>query len=213
MSSVGTLAVEFEGLLDTESYFRKLPQVTKQASRLAINTVLNRQGMALIKSTMYGEVNFPVGYLNGDRLRVRKNATENDLEGIIVGRKRATSLARFAAPGTSLGNGKFGSSVRVMVKRGQSVTMQNAWLVRLRQGSTSVTEDNYNIGLAVHVKAGTQLRHKKTTHQAYLNKSKTIALLYGPSVDQVFRGVAEDKGPAILTLVAKEFRRQFDRIS
>lgn len=206
-----TIVSEFVGLRDIEDYFRNVPEVTTKAARLAINTVINRGGLKLIQDTMMNQVAFPNGYLKGDRLRVSKLATEKNLEGAIIARKRATSLARFAAAGTQIGS-KGNSGVRVMVRNGKSVQLRNAWLVRLRKGK-SLTEDQYNVGLAMRVKPGDSIAGKHSVHQAWLNPQHTVALLYGPSVDQVFSDVAEDVGPQILDMVASEFFRQFERLS
>lgn len=202
---------DFEGLDGLQDYFRAMPKRSARAARLAINTTISRKGMALIQDEMYDEVNFPKNYLKGDRLYVSRYATETSLQGVILGRKRATSLARFAAPGTPIGI-QGGSGVRVMVKRGSSVALRNAWLVRLRRGA-SLTEDQFNVGLAIRLRPGeTAVTGKTTTHSSWLVPGE-VALLYGPSVNQVFAGVAEETGPEILKLVADEFFRQFDRLS
>lgn len=202
------IITEFTGLDAAADYFQLMPERTAKAARLAINTVINRSGMRLIQDEMYADVNFPKNYLKGDRLAVTELATENKLVGAIKARKRATSLARFAAPGTPLGS-RAGAQVRVMVNAGQGVTLRNAWLVRLRKGA-SLTEDNYNIGLAVRLHPGEKL-NKKTAHHSWLVPDQ-VALLYGPSVDQVFKDVAEETGPRILDLTSAEFFRQFERL-
>lgn len=203
---------EIEGLADLELYFKTMPDVTAKASSLAINRTINREGLAAIRDEMYSEVNFPNNYLKGDRLRVSQNATPANLEGIVIARKRATSLARFAAPGTPIGSSRAGSTVRVSVKSGSSTAMRNAWLVRLRQGK-SLTEDQFNVGLAIRVKPGDSIGNKSSAHQAWLNAEHTVALLYGPSVDQVFRDVRNTVAPQILNFMAAEFFRQFDRLA
>jgi hypothetical protein len=40
-----------------------------------------------------------------------------------------------------------------------------------------------------------------------------VFLLYAPSVDQVFRSVAETETPAVLDMMGNEFFRQFARLS
>lgn len=208
-----TVITELEGLTDIESYFKAAPAVTRRAARLSINKVLASTGLKMLRDEMYDQVNFPNGYLNGDRLRVSKRATENNLEGSIIARKRATSLARFVAPGTPIGSTPSKpTTIKVMVKNGKSAYLRSAWLVRLRKGA-SLTEDNYNVGLAVRVKAGDSIAGKFSKHTAWLNPEHTVALLYGPSVDQVFRDVAEDDGPKLLTMVADEFFRNFTRLA
>lgn len=208
-----TIITEFEGLGDLELYFRSLPDLSKRAMRLAINTTVGRAGLKYLTEEMYSQVAFPAGYLKGDRLGVTRYATENNLEAVITGRKRATSLARFAAPGTPLGSRR-GGGVTVTVRRGKTKTFTTGWLVRLRRGK-SLTEDNYNVGLAVRVKQGDSIIGKHSAHQAWLNPQHTVALLYGPSVDQVFAGVIGNHRSAqhVLDMVAKEFIRQFDRLS
>lgn len=201
-------AIEIEALPDLQDYFRMMPDVTARAARLSINQVVQRGGMRAAQDAIYEEVNFPQGYLSGDRLRISKYARENDLEAIIVGRKRATSLARFAQ-GQTLGNQSNG--VRVRVKRGSSEHLRRAWLVRLRRG-TSLDEDNYNIGLAMRINPGETIVGKKSAHTSWLVPNQ-VALLYGPSVDQVFRSVAADIAPHVGDMVATEFFRQFDRLS
>ena len=151
------------------------------------------------------QIAFPRDYLQGDRLAVSSKATPSHLEAVIRARKRATSLARFA-DGTV---GKPG--VTVTVQRGHSTFLKRSWLVKLKAG-TSKTEDNYNVGLAVRIKPGDKIVGKHSTHQAWLIPNQ-VALLYGPSVDQVFRDVADQIGEPIAQLVADEFFRQFERLS
>ncbi len=199
----------FEGLDEMREYLGSFPKRTQRAARLAINTTISRKGMKLVQDEMYDQVAFPKGYLKGDRLFVSKFARETDLQGVILGRKRATSLARFAAPGTPIGSqGRAG--VRVMVSKGRATYLRNAWLVKLKRGA-SLTEDNFNVGLAVRINQGEQINSKVSAHNSWLIYGQ-VALLYGPSVDQVFSDVAEDSGPKVLNLLSDEFFRQFDRM-
>lgn len=209
-----TVTTEFEGIFDAEIYFRTAPDRTKRAMRLAINQVTQRKALPLITRQMYQQIGFPKGYLSGDRLAITRYATENNLEAVITGRKRATSLARFASPGTPIGS-RANTGVSVTVKTGSGSTMlKRAWLVRLRKG-TSLTEDNFNVGLAVRVNKGDSIIGKHSAHQAWLNPQHTVALLYGPSVDQVFSGVIGEQTTSdqVLAALAEEFFRQFTRLS
>lgn len=201
---------EIEGLGDAEMYFKALPGVSRKAATIAINQTMDRGGLKLIRQRMNEQIAFPQGYLGEDRLGVTQYARESDMTGIITGRQRATSLARFAAPGTPVGNFN-GGGVRVAVKRGSSTTLRNAWLVRLRRGEQK-SPDSFNLGLAVRVKPGEQITGKYSAHSAWLVPD-AVALLYGPSVDQVFRDTAEDESAAILTMVGTEFLRQFERLA
>lgn len=200
-----------EALGDQIEFFRSMPEVTNRAAMLAINQVASRGGLALARKMILDQINFPDNYLNGDRLRVSKRAKPGDLEATIVGRQRATSLARFAS-GQPIGSQRGpNAGVRVSVKQGSTVSIKNAWLVRLRRGA-SLDEDNYNVGLAVRVGPSGNVGNKKTKHRSWLVPG-VIALLYGPSVDQIFRDVAGDISKPVLDMVSDEFFRQFSRLS
>lgn len=205
-----TVTTTLEGLEAAELYFESVPKIAARAARLAINDTISRKGMQVIQAEILDQVNFPKGYLKGDRLAIAQYATESNLEGVIRARKRATSLARFASPGTPLGS-QTRQGVRVAVRNGGSAYLRNAWLVRLKKGA-SLSEDGYNVGLAVRVKPGDTISGKYSTHKSWLVPG-SVALLYGPSVEQVFSDVAEQTGPEILDLVATEFFRQFERLS
>jgi len=202
---------EFEGLEGAADFFARMPAINAKAARLALNQTASRGGLTLARNEILDEIAFPKDYINASRLGVTKYATESDLEAIITGRKRATSLARFAAPGTPIGS-SLRSGVRVRVsKNGGGETLRKAWLVRLRAGA-SLTEDNYNVGLAVRVNPGDKIKGKSSAHQGWLVPG-VVALLYAPSVDQVFREVAGDIAPRIGDMAAQEFLRQFTRLS
>ena len=201
------IRVSNKGLQDLEQFFKRAPEAATMAARMAINDTATRQGMALIRKEMTEEIAFPKGYLAGDRLFVAKRATNNNLEAVVLGRKRATSLARFAT-GTTKFNSKGG--VRVRVRNGRTSYMKNAFLVRLRRGS-SLDEDHYNVGLALALRPG-EVVNKKTTHTSWLEDGR-VALLYGPSVDQVFSDVADKVSEPIGDMVSTEFFRQFARLT
>lgn len=199
------------GSAELKNYLETVPKIAQDAIRMAINTVASGKGMTRIKRAMTDEIAFPTGYLNSDRLRLKKRATGTNLEAVIVGRKRATSLARFVTGGAMLANSKTTGGVQVRVKKGKTTYLKNAFLVRLKSGA-SMSEDNYNIGLAVRLKPGETLGNKRTQHQAWLVPGK-VALLYAPSVDQVFATVAEKQSNKIADDVAAEFHRNFARLS
>jgi len=177
--------------------------VADKAAQLAINSVAQRSGMTHIRRSVLAEIAFPKDYLTGDRLGVRKKAAPGDLEAVISARERPTSLARFATPGTALGSrAKIG--VKVNVKSGGGAKLlKQAWLVNLKNG---------NVGLAVRLKPGQTLDNRYKGITAWLVRDK-VALLYGPSVDQVFRDVSEKSAAPIARQVNDEFLRQFARLS
>lgn len=191
-----------------KEYFHRFPDNSKVAMRIAINDTVKRKGMALIKNQMVDQINFDKSYLTGDRLGVAKLATNDNPEAIIRARDRATSLARFATS-TTVGK-KAESGVTVKVKRGKTTFIKKGWLVRLKAGA-SLSEDKYNIGLAVRLGPGETLNNKKTTHRSWLVKGK-VALLYGPSVAQVFNDTRTTVIEPFANLVEAEFLRQLSRL-
>lgn len=207
-----TIVTEITSLSDAVDYFRRVPDTSARAARLAINSVANRGALKLARERITDEVDFPKGYLSGDRLRVTKLAKEGDLEAVITARKRATSLARFAS-GQPLGS-RSGAGVRVRVKKGSSVHIRKGWLVKLNAGArrASQIEDGYNVGLAIRIRPGESISNKASEHRSWLVKGQ-VALLYGPSVDQIFRSVAPSIAGEIGGMVADEFFRQFQRLT
>lgn len=191
-----------------KEYFNRFPDISKVAMRIAINDTVKGKGMALIRNSMTDQVNFNKSYLTGDRLGVAKLATNENPEAIIRSRDRATSLARFATSST-VGK-KAESGVTVRVKRGKTTFIKKGWLVRLRAGA-SKSEDNYNIGLAVRLGPGETVAHKNTTHRSWLVKGQ-VALLYGPSVAQVFNDTRSTVIEPFGNLVEAEFLRQLSRL-
>lgn len=195
-----------QGLTDLSKYFDRLPGLTSEAVRIAINDVAKGQGRKLIIAQMLREVAFPSGYLDQNRLAITKTARNDDLTAILTGRQRPTSLARFATSG-----GKTGPiTVRVKANGGGRTFNVKpggayAFFVALR-GAT----DGSNTGLAIRVPNGQSVRGRRSGGVKPL--SPNVFLLYAPSVDQVFRGVASDLSDQVGALVETEFFRQFDRL-
>ncbi len=194
-----TARVVATGLKEMERFLKAAPEIFEEAAVLAINDTVTRQGMTLIKKDMRDQVNFPDGYLEGDRLKVSRLATKGRLEAVIRGRDRPTSLARFA-PGQTPQNTR-NQGVRVRVKRGKTQHLRRAFLVKLNNGQS--------LGLAVRLKPGETLRESHAAKEL----SNNVWLLYGPSVDQVLAGVADDRAEDIIDFVNERFLHQFNRLS
>lgn len=187
------------GAFDTlKRYFEQLPEVAERAAVLAVNQVAERDGLAVMRKDMRAQIDFPAGYIEGDRLGVVRRANRGAIEAVIRGRDRATSLARFAR-GQNPGNTR-GRGVRIQVKPGRQKTLKKAFMVRLKNG---------NIGLAIRLKRGETMSNS----QGAVRLAENVYLLYGPSVDQVFRGVADDRAPELANMVSKQFLRQFARLT
>lgn len=180
-------------------YFERMPGVADHAAQLAINDTARGTAMQLARQQMMEEINFTPAYLK-NRLTIAKYAKRNDLEAIISGRDRPTSLARFA---TNARAGQRG--VMVEVHKGSAKMMKKGFIIKLKNG---------NLGLAIRLAAGEKLMNKNLPAEVYSSSLGTgVVLLYGPSVDQVFRSVAADIQPAVADAAVTDFFRQFARLS
>lgn len=201
-----TVTIETTGIKAFETFIERLPDAATQAARIAINDVAKGEGRKALVRRMYEQVNFPAGYIDENRLALKQQATDNNLEAVIVGRQRPTSLARFAS-GAAIGQRV--PSIAVRVKRtGGSASLPGAFLVRLRAGR-QLSEDRFNVGLAIRVKPGSGVIGRRTQREPIF---PNVYLLYAPSVDQVFRTVADEESGTLSQMVATEFFRQFDRL-
>lgn len=190
-----TVTINVKGLGGLNDYFKEFPDIANKAAALAINDVAGGTGLTMLRNDMYSQVNFRKGYLDRSRLGLIKSATPSNLEAVIKGRDRPTSLAQFVQ-----GTPARGSKITVMVKPGRSKVLSSAWLVELEGG---------NMGLAVRLKPGQRLN--KTSPGVQLRPN--VYLLYGPSVDQILGSVADDNSAKLATMIEREFVRQFVRLS
>lgn len=203
------LSIVADGLPDLARYLELAPEIARRSARIAINSIAQGAGLKLIQREIEKQAAFPAGYIEDpSRLRVSSLASDNNLEAKITARGRATSLARFA--GSSALPTPRGAGVTVTVNPGSPRTLKGAFLVRLRKGA-SLTEDDYNVGLAIRLKPGQQVINKNT--QSSIQLSHNVYLLYGPSVDQIFRDVAVEQSSPLADLVNNEFVRQFTRLA
>lgn len=185
---------------ELDDYFERMPGVADHAAQLAINDTARGTAMQLARQQMMEEINFTPAYLK-ERLSIEKYAKRNDLEAIISGRDRPTSLARFA---TNARAGQRGN-IRVEVEKGSTKVLKKAFILNLKSG---------NLGLAIRLAPGEKLMNKNLPVDVnYSSLGNGVVLLYGPSVDQVFRGVASDIQPAVADAAVTEFFRQFARLS
>lgn len=199
------LDVEARDLSAFAAVFRDMPLLADRAARMGINDTA-RHSRTVAAREMGDQINFPRGYLaprNG-RLRISKFASEDDLEAEITGRDRPTSLARFA-----VGKVKFGRNAGIQVQvaaAGGAVRINRGFFMRLRRGA-SFDSGNANVGLAVRLRPGETL----TGSTAARDIGGGLYLLYGPSVDQVFRGVSHDILDDTSDYLADRFIHHFER--
>lgn len=190
--------------------FAKLfPQAVTAAKPLALNDAA-RFGLKAGAAQITRELNFPAGYLNDTRLFVKKFAAAGVDEAVVAGRGRATSLARFAVGGPTPEStrGRDAGGVAVAVKAGAPARqMKRAFVLRLKSGKT-LTEDNFNLGLAIRLRPGETVTNRKLSDATKI--APNVYLLYGPSVAQAFDKVAVDIAPLVLDFFGAEFFRQFN---
>lgn len=210
-----SVQVQLRGFDELRQFVRGIPERVDEASSVAINDTL-KFGQAESSRRIRKEIAFSASYIGSaenpsSRLAVSRKASPQRLEGAITGRARATSLARFKTGEKKGRNGKKGY-VRVKVKAGGAArSIPGAFTIKLRRGNAAYDPGNGNEGIAVRLKDG-ELPEG-------LNKKKMVQiegslyLLYGPSVDQIFRKVREDVAPILADKVGDNFVRQYDRIS
>lgn len=150
---------------------------------------------------MREEVNFKASYLNKN-LKVGEKANQQSLSSTITARFRATSLARFAK-GTPESTQKARKTV-VTVSPSQPKTMNGAFLLKLKGLNGATSDGLANIGLAIRLKKGETLHNKKISVG---KRTKGLAILYGPSVDQVFNTISGEIEGDIADYLVTEYER------
>lgn len=176
-----------------------LEQRIVTAARITVNQALTKARLAASEQVQ-DQVNFPANYFKGanSRIKIVSKASNNNLEGIIRGKARPTSLASFAlSPAATKG-------VSVRVKPGKTRLLPGAFFIKLKAGQSSI-DARFNLGLAVRTSGGKPRAAYKPT-----KIGKNLYLLYGPSVDQVLggkNGVAVQITPEIQNYMQVEFIR------
>jgi hypothetical protein len=206
--------IEMRGLAGLATYFRDFSGLSEQAARLAINSTV-RFGARLASKRVRDQVAFARSYIGAagepsSKVRIKHYASAGDLAAVIAVQDRPTSLARFATGTPSFGKrAKHTRAPRVKVKTGGGATLlRRAFFVKLSRGAM-LTEDQFNIGLAIRLKKGESLQ--ATQKASPLGGG--AYLLYGPSVAQVFDTVRDDIAPELADYSAYEFARQFRRLT
>lgn len=197
-------AVFAEGLDELATFEDDLRKVRVNAAR-AINKIA-RDARAKAAREIREQVNLPARYVSpsGKGLYIGEKASPNDLETVIRARQRPTSLARFVRgrPRPSK------AGVYVEVAPGKARFMKRAFIVQLPGLGGSTDPELANRGLAIRLRPGERLSNKVEA----VRMQSGLYLLYGPSVDQVFRsrdgtGVANDLVPEIELALSEEFFR------
>jgi len=186
--------IEQVGIDEAKQAFAELPANLKAAMIKTINAVVpNVRELAIERIT--GQVALTKAYVKG-RLYVSQRANNTDPTAVISGRVRSTQLRRYQ--GTQLyttaklpGKKRLaGTSVKVKTGKAPSV-LKHTWIIKLKHGETDATA-GLTMGIAERTGKG---------RNAY-------KILYGPSVDQVWRGVKDEITPDVELMLADEWRRQ-----
>lgn len=184
----GDYVVVVEGLSSLED-IENLDESILRNARNAINKTLDRTRTASDKQ-IREELAFPARYLQS-RLTVSRRAAGTSLQGMISGRDRPTSLARFVK-NRNQAPGKAG--VTVQVSASASKRMNRAFLMKLKNG---------NLGLAMRLKEGERLANKKNI----VKVGAGLYLLYGVSVDQAFQQIMPEQEEGAADYLEREFLR------
>lgn len=203
-------AVFVDGLADVDLSDLDKDAISRNASK-AINTIARKartRGAREIRK----QVNLPASYVSpgGKGFYISQTASPMSLQAKITARGRPTSLARFIA-----GNPRPGKAgVHLEVAPGRARFMRRAFVLNLPGTGGSSDPDLANKGLAIRLRPGERLRNKVDA-LPFSGKDRRLYLLYGPSVDQVFRsrdgtGVANDMVPGIQRDLSEEFIRLLD---
>jgi len=200
-----TYFIEPTGILEFERLIKIMGASVEPSASDAINdtAVFARKiGSQQIRR----KINFKADYLDGGRLAVRKHARPDDLEAIVTGRDRPTSLARFSQGTPHFGRQRTPPRVRVRTASGAK-QIRGGFFMRLRRGNAVVSAENANIGLAIRLKEGERVRNKNDM----VGIGGSLYLLYGPSVGQVYRTVAEDTTDQVTAQLANRFAHYLGR--
>jgi hypothetical protein len=209
--------IKFGGIKDFQKYMERNAQVAEKAAALAIND-MTRKVYARSKKKIMSSVNLNASYLDGrdgsePRLKITKFAKPGTLSASIVGRNRATSLNRFDAKqlyAPAKGGGRKKAGVSVHVKRSRKIP--KAFFVNLKAGNA----DGGNTGVAIRLPAGERIKGKKLPGKPLGSSSRDqdVYLLYGPSVEQLFRNQVANEGlKYVEDHLDDEFQRQFARLT
>lgn len=203
-----TVDIQLKGFDELRKRIALIPEIADEAAMFAVNDAAEF-GQAESSRRIREQVAFSASYIGSAqdynaRLRVSIRAKRGDLQAVISGRMRPTSLAQFVQ-----GTFTRGKPVRVRVAPGRAVKMNNAFPIKLRRGTGVYDPQNANQGLAIRIKKGETIRNKREMVQIAGN----LYLLYGPSVDQVFRDVRFEVQAPVGEHLESSFLRNYRRLS
>ena len=208
-----TVLLEVSGIPEFARLSELAPKIATRAARLAINQTTERKGLKMARDAMQAQVHFPRGYFNETdsktglaKFGMYYYATDQRLSAGVIARKAPTSLARFAVNRnvfTRTGRNRRGQPIKVEINPGRVTSLDRAFFIRLKSD---------NIGVGIRLKNGETLTNTTGAKIIRNGPLAGVAILYGPSVEQVFSTVAADILPPLMEATSLEFLRQFDRM-
>lgn len=202
-----TYVVAMEGIGATTT-LDTMKESSLRAAMRAVNYAAGKAQTRGRKKVAAQVKQLPYSYLAGmdgsgkPRLGITKKASMDDLEAVITGRHRPTSLARAVTAGQPATRGKSATPVTLQVRPGLAVRSKRMFLIRLPAGRT-LTETKANMGLAIRLRPGETIEGKHTMVAA----SRGVYLLFGASVDQVYASVASEDTADVSADLEREFLR------
>lgn len=193
-----SLSIDKRQFAQARKFIQGTVRAAEKAQFRSVNRVTSKFRTAASKA-IREQVRLPAAYVNKN-LTITQKATKENPEAMISGRKRPTRLARYGAKqlartaraatgdklrGISAGKKQAGVSVAVSRSGGRK-KMRGAFLLPLKSAGV----------MGVFVRTGPG--------------EKDIKHLYGPSVDQMFRGVRQDLKPKVGKELAREYRAQLN---
>lgn len=174
----------------------KVPGQVRKAAMRAVNYA-SAKGRTASGRAIRNHANLPAGYLTGadGRLQLSKAASAGNLERDITARRRPTSLARYYSGGSKA------RGVRVTVKPGHAKYLRRGFIMKLRSGAS----ESNNKGLAIRTDGGAPAGSFKAK-----KINDNLWLVYGLSVDTLFRRVIDEVAPDIADDMEAEFWRQLN---
>lgn len=186
--------IEQIGLSVAIEHMEELPVSIKAALVRSVNAVVPK-AFDLSVERITGQVALTPAYVRS-RLYISQRATTTDPMAVISGRVRSTQLRRYQ--GTQLytkakipGKKRL-AGVSVKVKAGGSTkVLKHAWIIKLKYGDADA-KLGLTRGIAQRTGPG----------------RNDFRILYGPSVDQVFRDVKDEIRPDVQQMLADEWIKQ-----
>ncbi len=202
-----TYYFEAAGLPGVEELLNSLVKGSDEAASRAINdgaVYARKVGAQEIRR----KINFKAKYLNDkSRLGVTRRAKPSSLEAVVTARDRATSLARFAQGTPRFGRPRTPPRVKVSTSGG-ATAVRRGFYMKLRKGA-SLTQDSYNVGLAIRLSEGERIKSKNAMADPI---GPNLYLLYGPSVGQVYRTTAEKTTDDVGTYLTARLGHYVERL-